>query len=191
MTDVNLAIIGSGYISSRYLQNAPLFKGVKIVAVADIVPELAQGQAARFGVEALSVDAVLRRDDIDAVINLTVPDAHFEVSFAALTAGKHVFSEKPLTVSIPLARKLVDEAEARAGVRRRTGTRGRRRASKRSRGRRRPPFALPPRSHDRGFRASLAAAVSPTVPPGPRSVKQRRILRLYIAAARNARRRMI
>ena len=113
MTDVNLAIIGSGYISSRYLQNAPLFKGVKIVAVADIVSELAQAQAARFGVEALSVDAVLRRDNIDAIINLTVPDAHFEVSFAALTAGKHVFSEKPLTVSIPLAHKLVDEAEAR------------------------------------------------------------------------------
>lgn len=113
MTDLNLAIIGSGYISSRYLQNAPLFKGVKIIAVADIVPEFARAQAARFGAEALSVDAVLERDDIDAIINLTVPDAHFDVSFSALTAGKHVFSEKPLTVSVPLGRKLVAEAEAR------------------------------------------------------------------------------
>lgn len=113
MTDLNLAVIGSGYISSRYLQNAPLFKGVKVVAVADIVPEAARAQAARFGTEALSVDAVLKRDDIDAIINLTVPDAHFDVSFAALTAGKHVFSEKPLTVSVPLAQKLVAEADAR------------------------------------------------------------------------------
>jgi predicted dehydrogenase len=113
MTDLNLAVIGSGYISSRYLQNAPLFKGVKITAVADIVPEVAQAQGARFGAEALGVDAVLKRDDIDAIINLTVPDAHFDVSFSALTAGKHVFSEKPLTVSVPLGRKLVAEAEAR------------------------------------------------------------------------------
>ncbi len=113
MTDLNIAVIGCGYISSRYLQNAPLFKGVKITAVADIVPELAQAQAKRFGAEALSVDAVLKRDDIQAIINLTVPDAHFDVSFSALTAGKHVFSEKPLTVSVPLGRKLVAEADAR------------------------------------------------------------------------------
>jgi predicted dehydrogenase len=113
MTDLNIAIIGSGYISSRYLQNAPLFKGFKVTAVADLRPDVAQAQAARFGVEALSVDAVLKRGDIDAVINLTVPNAHFEVSLAALTAGKHVFSEKPLTVSVPLARRLVAEAEAR------------------------------------------------------------------------------
>jgi predicted dehydrogenase len=113
MTDLNIAVIGSGYISSRYLQNAPLFKGMKITAVADILPEAARAQGVRFGAEALSVEEVLRRDDIDAVINLTVPNAHFEVSFAALTAGKHVFSEKPLTVSVDQARKLVAEAEAR------------------------------------------------------------------------------
>ena len=113
MTDLNIAIVGSGYISSRYLQNAPLFKGVKIVGVADIVAEVAQAQAARFGIEALSVDAALRRDDIHAILNLTVPDAHFDVSFSALTAGKHVFSEKPLAVTVSLGRKLVAEAEAR------------------------------------------------------------------------------
>jgi predicted dehydrogenase len=113
MTDLNIAIIGSGYISSRYLQNAPLFKGIKIVAVADIVSEAAQAQAARFGVEVLSVEAALKRDDIGAIINLTVPNAHYDVSFSALTAGKHVFSEKPLTVSLDRGRKLVAEAEAR------------------------------------------------------------------------------
>ena len=113
MTDLNIAVIGSGYISSRYLLNAPLFRGVKITAVADILPEAARAQAKRFGTEALSVDEVLKRDDIDAIINLTVPNAHFDVSYAALTAGKHVFSEKPLTVSVAAARRLVAEADAR------------------------------------------------------------------------------
>ena len=60
-----------------------------------------------------TVDQLLASDDIDLVVNLTIPSAHFGVSLAALTAGKHVFSEKPLTVDFEQGRKLVDEAEAR------------------------------------------------------------------------------
>ena len=59
-----------------------------------------------------SVEALLARDDIDLVVNLTVPAAHFGVSLAALRAGKHVFSEKPLAIDFEQGRELVDEAEA-------------------------------------------------------------------------------
>jgi predicted dehydrogenase len=113
MRELGVGIVGCGVISSIYMQNMPLFAGVKLVACADIRPEAAEARAGRFGIDALSVDDLLRRDDIDIVVNLTVPTAHFAVSHAALTAGKHVFTEKPLTVSVADGRKLVEEAHRR------------------------------------------------------------------------------
>src|SRR5215212_8082133 len=98
MGSLNVGIIGCGNISGIYLQNIPAYQGLTLRACADARPEAAQAQASRFGVEALSVDELLARDDIDLVVNLTVPSAHFSVSLAALRAGKHVFSEKPLAV---------------------------------------------------------------------------------------------
>ena len=113
MNALNVGIIGCGNISGIYLRNAPGFRGLKLKACADMRPEAAQAQAAQHGIEALSVDDLLAREDIDLVVNLTVPAAHFGVSMAALQAGKHVFSEKPLAVDFEQGRKLVDEAEAR------------------------------------------------------------------------------
>jgi predicted dehydrogenase len=109
---LNVGIVGCGNISGIYLQNIPAYRGLALRACADARPEVAEAQANRFGLEALTVDALLARDDIDLVVNLTVPSAHFGVSLAALQAGKHVFSEKPLAVDFDQGRKLVDEAEA-------------------------------------------------------------------------------
>ena len=61
----------------------------------------------------MPVDALLARDDIQIVVNLTIPAAHGAVSLSALSAGKHVFSEKPLAVDADLGRKVVAEAEKR------------------------------------------------------------------------------
>lgn len=113
MAELGVGIIGCGVISSIYMQNMPMFAGVKLVACADMRPEVAQAQAAKHGIEALTPDALLARDDIGIVVNLTVPNAHFAVSHAALTAGKHVFTEKPLTTSVADGRRLVAEADAR------------------------------------------------------------------------------
>jgi predicted dehydrogenase len=112
MDSLNVGVIGCGNISSIYFQNIPAYRGLSLRACADVRPEAAQAQASRFGVQALSVDELLARKDIDLVVNLTVPSAHFGVSLAALRAGKHVFSEKPLAVDFEQGRKLVDEAEA-------------------------------------------------------------------------------
>ncbi len=108
---MNFAVIGCGVISGRYLQNAPMFRGVKIVACADLRPEAARKQAKAHGIKALSVAAALKSDAIDGIINLTVPNAHFAVSRRALTAGKHVFSEKPLSVLPREGRALVELAD--------------------------------------------------------------------------------
>jgi Predicted dehydrogenases and related proteins len=64
-------------------------------------------------VPALRVDQLLKRDDIEIVVNLTVPLAHTDVSLAVLGAGKHVHSEKPLGVSVAEARKVMDLAAAK------------------------------------------------------------------------------
>jgi predicted dehydrogenase len=113
MDTLNVGIIGCGNISGIYLQNIPAYRGLSLKACADARPEAAQAQASRAGIEALSVDELLARNDIDLIVNLTVPDAHFGVSLAALRAGKHVFSEKPLAVDFEEGRTLVQEAEAR------------------------------------------------------------------------------
>ena len=64
----------------------------------------------------MRVDQLLKRDDIEIVINLTVPLAHTDVSLAVLNAGKHVHSEKPLGVNVAEARKVMDLA-AQKGLR--------------------------------------------------------------------------
>jgi predicted dehydrogenase len=111
MTDIGIGLVGCGNISSIYLQNIPRYRGLSLRACADTRPEAAAAQAGRFGIAALSVDELLARDDIDLVVNLTPPNAHFGISLAALRAGKHVFSEKPLAVDFEEGRRLVDEAE--------------------------------------------------------------------------------
>ena len=85
MNSLNVGIIGCGNISSIYLQNIPAYRGLSLRACADLRPEAAQAQASRFGVEAMPVDELLAREDIDLVVNLTIPGAHFGVSLAALT----------------------------------------------------------------------------------------------------------
>lgn len=110
---LGLGLIGAGNISMTYLRNAALFRGLRLVACADISAEAARARAAEYGIRALSVDALLADPEVDLVLNLTVPAVHFEISNAALSAGKHVFTEKPLATSVADGRRLVAEARAR------------------------------------------------------------------------------
>jgi predicted dehydrogenase len=113
---VGIGIIGTGTIFPAYartLANAP---DVKLVAVADLDETRARARAEAFGVpHASAPEALLERDDIELVIDLTVPSAHFDVNRRALAAGKHVYSEKPLSATAAEARSLVELAE-RSGL---------------------------------------------------------------------------
>lgn len=100
MTTLGIGIIGCGNISAAYLRLAPAFRGLQVRAVADMNMAAAQARAEEFDTRAQSVDDLLANPDIDVVINLTIPDAHFAVSKAILAAGKHVYSEKPLTLTL-------------------------------------------------------------------------------------------
>lgn len=118
MTTLSLGvgIIGCGVISEIYLKRAQTFPQIDVKAVADLNPDAAHIRAEAFNVDALTVDALLARDDIDIILNLTIPAAHMDVSMAAVNAGKHVYSEKPLTGNVADARALLSLA-APNGVR--------------------------------------------------------------------------
>lgn len=113
MEKLGVGIIGCGNISTAYLTLAPLFKALEMRAVADINLGAAKARADEFGVRALDVDELLGADDIDVIVNLTIPDAHYAVTAAILEAGKHAFSEKPLVLSLEEGKALRALAEAR------------------------------------------------------------------------------
>jgi predicted dehydrogenase len=112
-----VGVIGCGNISNQYLKNLTSFPDVTVVICADIDQARAKAQAAAYGVaEWGSPEDALGHPDVRLIVNLTVPAAHAEVTAAAIAAGKHVWSEKPLTLDLAAGRALLDQAAA-AGVR--------------------------------------------------------------------------
>jgi len=107
---LRIGVVGCGSISLAYMRNAPLFRGVEITACADINADAARRRAAEFNLRAAEVDALIDDRNIDLILNLTIPAAHFDVSMRALSAGKHVFTEKPLGVTAAEGRLLVGAA---------------------------------------------------------------------------------
>jgi predicted dehydrogenase len=115
---VRIGLIGTGTISGIYLTNArDRFADLEVVAVADLVRERAEEKAREFGIPAvLSVDELIAHPEIDTVLNLTIPAAHYDIAKRAILAGKHAFAEKPLAVDPADGRELVTLA-AEHGVR--------------------------------------------------------------------------
>lgn len=111
MQKSTIGIIGCGNISDAYLQGAGRSDLIEVKAVADISDDVASAKAKTYGVEAMSVDRLLADPDVEIVINITVPSAHAEVSQAILSAGKHVYSEKPLAATLDDGRAIVEQAD--------------------------------------------------------------------------------
>jgi len=113
---MRLGLIGCGNISDIYLINAPLFRDIKFVACADLVDAAAKAKAEKYGIAHRSPKDILASDDVDIVLNLTIPEAHAEVSLQAIAAGKHVYGEKPMATTLKDAEAVADAAKAK-GVR--------------------------------------------------------------------------
>lgn len=112
---LRVGIVGTGAISGQYLSTFARLENVRLVAVADLDTARAASVAAEQGVPALTVDELIVDDEVDLVLNLTVPAAHAEVALGAIAAGKAVYGEKPLAATLDDARTVVDAARA-AGV---------------------------------------------------------------------------
>jgi predicted dehydrogenase len=111
-----VGVIGCGNISEAYFKGAARSELIRVKSCADLLPEAAKARAKEFGAKAIPVDALLADPDIQIVINLTVPLAHGPVSRQIITAGKHVYSEKPLAARFTEAQALMLAAAGR-GVR--------------------------------------------------------------------------
>ena len=112
---LKIGLVGCGAISRVYLSSAAALEGFEIVACADLRAEAAQSTAADNGLEALGVDELVASPHIDAVLNLTTPDAHASISLAALAGGKHVYCEKPLATTVADGAAVL-EAAGRSGL---------------------------------------------------------------------------
>jgi predicted dehydrogenase len=109
---VGVGVVGAGKISDQYLANMATFPDLDVRFVADLRHEAARAQAAAHGVPGHGTpDECLASDDVELVVNLTVPVAHAEVTSAALAAGKHVWTEKPITLDRESAEALVAQAD--------------------------------------------------------------------------------
>jgi predicted dehydrogenase len=108
---LNVGIVGLGTISAAYLTTLARLPEVRVTALADREPERATAAlAAAPHARAVPVPELLAADDVDLVLNLTIPAAHAEVALAALDCGKHVYGEKPFALDVTQARQVLERA---------------------------------------------------------------------------------
>ncbi len=109
MEKVKVGIIGCGNISGIYLKNlTQRFVDIEVVAVADLIPERVQKAAREYGIPKTyeSGETLLKDEEIELVLNITQPPNHARLCLAALEAGKHVYVEKPLSITREDGRKI-------------------------------------------------------------------------------------
>lgn len=117
MAGIKAGIIGCGVISEIYFKNLrDRFHSVEITCCADAFEPKARERADQFGVEAVTVEHMLRDPGVKMVIDLTNPASHADVILSALRAGKHVYTEKPLALTLEDADRIAAEASRRGLV---------------------------------------------------------------------------
>lgn len=100
MRTIGMGIIGCGNISDIYLKNCKtLFENLELIACADLDKSKAVAKAEQYGIIAYTVDELLADPKIELVLNITIPQAHRNVCEQVLRAGKHVYVEKPLSLT--------------------------------------------------------------------------------------------
>lgn len=114
---MRFAVIGCGVIGELHARTIQsLQPEAQLAAVVDVVPERARSYSETFGVaSSTDLDSVLGREDVDAVTVCTPSGSHADIAVAALRAGKHVIIEKPIDVTLPAARRIMD-AERESGA---------------------------------------------------------------------------
>jgi len=110
---VDVGLLGCGDIAEQYVRGMAQFpERLSLVAVADRDVTRAAERGAAWGVRGVAPEELLADDEVELVVNLTPPRAHVATTRAALEAGKHVYSEKPLALTVEEGRALVELAEA-------------------------------------------------------------------------------
>ncbi|MCL2093644.1 MAG: Gfo/Idh/MocA family oxidoreductase [Treponema sp.] len=109
---VKVAVVGCGMISEIYLTNMTQnFEILEVVGCCDIIKERMERRATQFNIKQMTIEEILNDKSIELVLNITDPVNHNLVSTQVLNAGKHLYSEKPIDLSIEAARGLAQLAD--------------------------------------------------------------------------------
>jgi len=101
MDKLRVGVIGCGRISDIYFKTCSRFEILHLGACASLDIEESRAKAAQYGIpKACTPEEIFADPEIDAVLNLTIPAAHAEISLSALEAGKHVYTEKPFVTDL-------------------------------------------------------------------------------------------
>jgi predicted dehydrogenase len=115
MRTINVGVVGCGEVAQRvYLPEFHrLHDKATLIAVCDHVEDRARAVQQRFGARTYytDLDRFLHDSNVEIVVNLTPHQAHMPISVAALAAGRHVYTEKPLAQSVDDATQLIDTAQ--------------------------------------------------------------------------------
>jgi len=114
---VKAGLVGCGVVANRYyLPAMSSADGIELTCVCDVVEERAKEVMEQFGAKEYYVDysEMLQKADIEAVVILTNAPYHFSLSLKALKAGKHVYTEKTMALTLKEADILIKEAERAA-----------------------------------------------------------------------------
>jgi len=95
-----IGLIGCGHIAETYFRAEKYFNNIKIIKCADINEKASKRCALNFGIKSVTVNDLLKDKEIEIILNLTIPKAHYQISKKALINGKHVYSEKPLAINL-------------------------------------------------------------------------------------------
>ena len=107
---MNIGIIGCGAISGQYMIGLSKYKeDLNVLACADQDYEKSNSFAIEHNILSLSVEDLLLHSEIDIVVNLTPPSSHFDISYRSLKSGKHVFSEKPVSLNTDQGKKILNQ----------------------------------------------------------------------------------
>ena len=106
-----VGLIGCGHIAETYFRAHKYFNNFKIIKCADINSKAAEKCASFYKIKALSVKDLLKDKEVEIILNLTVPKAHYDVTKKALLHNKHVYTEKPMAINVNDAKKLLQIAK--------------------------------------------------------------------------------
>lgn len=111
---MKLALLGCGYVANMYRLTLPMHPELELVGVADAETSRAENMARLTGTRFYAnLDEMLADAKVEMVVNLTNPLAHYETTRRCLLAGKHVYTEKPVSMNFEEARMLTELAEER------------------------------------------------------------------------------
>jgi myo-inositol 2-dehydrogenase / D-chiro-inositol 1-dehydrogenase len=111
----NVAVFGAGRIGRIHSSNLAALPGVSLKYVCDPVAASAAEVAQKYGAQVSTIDAVFADKSVDVVAICSSTDTHSDLITRAAAAGKHIFCEKPVDLSVPRAEACAQAVKA-AGV---------------------------------------------------------------------------